>query len=148
MIMSTFTPTFASAPKISAAERVRMFGALLKNRALITLAAGSAWNDADSTMPDIALPSERSLHQVTSYLHCNPATIIDPKWKNGPVVDPQFLGEHIAAYPYSSLGTYTGNTSYLSPILDPEVRTLARSLPVQKLLQEARSYCADSPTIP
>jgi MFS family permease len=32
-----------AAPKISAAERVRMFGALLKNRALITLAAGSAF---------------------------------------------------------------------------------------------------------
>ena len=32
-----------AAPKISAAERLRMFGALLKNRALITLAAGSAF---------------------------------------------------------------------------------------------------------
>jgi MFS family permease len=32
-----------AAPKISAAERVRMFGALLKNRALITLAAGSSF---------------------------------------------------------------------------------------------------------
>ena len=32
-----------AAPKISAAERLRMFGALLKNRALLTLAAGSAF---------------------------------------------------------------------------------------------------------
>ncbi len=63
--------------------------------------------------------NERTLQHLTSYLHCNPATLFDPNWKKGPVVDPQFLGEHIALYPYSSLGAYTGAPAEINPILGP-----------------------------
>jgi putative transposase len=90
----------------------------------------------------IRVASDRQLQQVVSYVHANPATLVDPNWKSGPVADPQFLGEHIASYPYSSLAAHT-RRAQMSPILDPDIRSRARTLPIQKMLQEARTYNAD-----
>jgi REP element-mobilizing transposase RayT len=87
-------------------------------------------------------PDHRLQHLI-SYVHCNPATLIDPKWKHGPVADPQFLGEQVAGYPYSSLSAHTGVPTQLSPILGSEMLSLARSVPIQKMLQEARRYATD-----
>lgn len=95
----------------------------------------------------VHVPTDRHLQQLISYVHCNPATLLDPKWKNGPVADPQFLGEHLAAYPYSSIGAFATATTHISPILDPEIFSIVRTPPIQKMLQEARLYCANS-TIP
>ena len=91
----------------------------------------------------IHVATDRRLEQLTSYVHCNSATLIDPQWKKGPVVDPQYLGEHVTTYPYSSLGAYTGAPAQTRPILDPEVLSTARTIPMQKMLQEARAYSAD-----
>ena len=88
--------------------------------------------------------SDRYLQHLINYVHCNPATLVEPNWKNGPVVDPQFLGEHMATYPYSSLGAHTGTPTKIRPILDAtEIHSIARTVPIQKMLQEARAYCAD-----
>jgi putative transposase len=91
-------------------------------------------------------PDHRLQHLI-SYVHCNPATLLDAKWKAGPVADPQFLGEHVVTYPYSSLLAHTGAPTHISPILDPEMLSIARNVPIQKMLQEGRRYCADF-TIP
>ena len=91
--------------------------------------------------------AEDERHRLISYVHCSPATLVDPNWKNGPVVDPQFLGQHIFAYPYSSLGAYTEASSQTSPIVDLET-PLTRALPIQKMLQEARQYSAKHRTTP
>lgn len=88
--------------------------------------------------------TDRHLQYLVNYVHCNPATLLDQKWKSGPVVDPQFLEEHIAAYPYSSFGAHTGAPTQISPIVDAEIFPIARTVPIQKMLQEARLYCADS----
>lgn len=90
------------------------------------------------------VPTDRRLQQLVSYIHCAPATLIDPRWKNGPVVDPQFLGEHLAAYPYSSIGAFTAATAQISPIVDAETFPMAHAVPIQKMLLEARGYSADS----
>jgi putative transposase len=87
-------------------------------------------------------PDHRLQHLI-SYVHSNPATLLDPKWKNGPVADPQFLGEHIASYPYSSFTAHTGTPAQVSPILDAEMLSIAHTVPIQKMLQEARRYCTD-----
>ena len=87
------------------------------------------------------VPNEVSLERLVSYVHCNPATLLDPKWKGGPVADPQFLGEHIAIYPYSSIGVHRGVTTQTSPIVELETSS-ARTIPIQKMLQEARLYSA------
>jgi putative transposase len=92
----------------------------------------------------LQVPTDRHLQRLIHYVHCNPATLLDPKWKNGPVVDPQFLGEQMAIYPYSSYGAHTGTPTPASPIVDVGLFPIARMTPAQKMLQEARLYCTDS----
>ncbi len=88
--------------------------------------------------------NDRYFQHLINYVHCNPATLYEPKWKTGPVVDPRFLGDHINVYPYSSLGAHTGVHTPLNNILDPEILSLARTISIQKMLQEARLYYDDS----
>ncbi len=80
---------------------------------------------------------------LINYVHCNPATLYEPKWKTSHVVDPQFLGERIAAYPYSSLSAHTEAHTPTKTILDAEVFSIVRTVPIQKMLQGALKYCAD-----
>ena len=88
--------------------------------------------------------NDRYFQHLISYVHCNPAALYEPTWKTSHVVDPQFLGERIAAYPYSSLGVHTGVQTPARAILDAEVFSIARTVPVQKMLQEALKYHADT----
>lgn len=84
------------------------------------------------------------LQQLISYVHCNPIALYEPEWKTKHVVDPQFLGERIAEYPYSSLSAHAGAHTPTRTILDAEVLPVARTVTIQKMLKEARQYCADS----
>lgn len=88
--------------------------------------------------------ADSRLQQLISYVHCSPATLYEPEWKTKHVVDPQFLGERIAEYPYSSLSAHTGARATTRTILDAEVLSVARMVTIQKMLKEARQYCADS----
>jgi len=81
---------------------------------------------------------------LINYVHCNPAALYEPEWRTSQVVDPQFLGERISAYPYSSLSTHTGGHVAISNILDIEVFSIARPVPIRKMLQEARRYYAEA----
>lgn len=87
---------------------------------------------------------DRHFQQLISYVHCNPTVLYEPAWKTGHVVDHQFVGEHLTAYAYSSLGAYTGAHTPTRTIVDTEILSEARTIPIQKMLQEARQYCADS----
>jgi putative transposase len=84
--------------------------------------------------------SDRQLVQMINYVHANPAELYEPEWKTGHVVDHQFVGEHLVAYPYSSLRTYAGFGAATSSILDKPLVVGARSIPIQKMLYEARQY--------
>ncbi len=84
------------------------------------------------------------LQHPMSYVHCNPVVLYEPGWKTGHVVDPQFLEERIAAYPYSSLSVHAGAHTPIGAILDAEAFSVARTAPIQKMLREARQYCAGS----
>ncbi|MFA6278519.1 MAG: transposase [Candidatus Paceibacterota bacterium] len=88
--------------------------------------------------------NDRYFQHLINYVHCNPAALYEPGWKTNQVVDPQFLGEQIAAYPYSSLGAHTGAHPSTRPILDAEVFSITHTVRIQKMLQEARQYYADS----
>lgn len=85
--------------------------------------------------------SERYPHLI-NYVHCNPTVLYEPEWKTGHVVDHQFVGEHLAAYPYSSLSAHYGVPTATSTVLDSEILAAARTIPIQKMLREARQYCA------
>ena len=74
-------------------------------------------------------------------MHSNPAELYEPEWKTVHAADPQFLEEQIAAYPYSSLGAYTGAHAPFKAILDTTATPTVR---IQKMLQEARRYSADA----
>lgn len=88
--------------------------------------------------------NDRYFQHLINYVHCNPAALYELGWKTGNVVDPQFLGEQISSYPYSSLGVHTGVSTLTSPILDAEAFSIVRTVRIQKMLQEARLYCTDS----
>ena len=88
--------------------------------------------------------ADHSFRRLINYVHYSPAEIFEPEWRTKHVVDPQFLGERIAAYPYSSLSAHAGANTPTSAILDAEVFSVARTVPTQKMLQEALKYCADS----
>jgi putative transposase len=84
------------------------------------------------------------LQHLISYVHCSPAALYEPDWKTNHVVDPRFLGERMTAYPYSSLAAHSGQHTLTSSILDADIFSIVRTIPIQKMLQEARQYCAGS----
>lgn len=90
------------------------------------------------------VPVDRPFQHLVSYVHASPAVLYEPEWKINHVVDSQFLEEHLMAYPYSSLGAYTGTLTTSAPILDAQILSVARTVPLQKMLQEARRYSAES----
>lgn len=92
--------------------------------------------------------TDRYFQHLINYVHCNPAVLYEPKWKTNHVVDPQFLGERIAEYPYSSLGAHTRVHTPISAILDTEVFSVTRTIPIQKMLQEAQQYYIEHSDIP
>ncbi len=87
---------------------------------------------------------DRYFQHLINYVHCNPAALYEPEWKTRHVVDPQFLGDRIAAYPYSSLSAHTDEHAPTIAILDTEIFSIVRTIPIQKMLQEALRYSADS----
>lgn len=90
------------------------------------------------------MSTDRSFQHLVNYVHSNPAMLYEPGWKTNHVVDPQFLEEKITAYPYSSLGAHRGAHTPIATIVDAQLLSIARTVPLQKMLQEARQYCVDS----
>jgi hypothetical protein len=89
-------------------------------------------------------PADRALQNLVSYVHSHPAVLREREWKTNHVVDPQFLEEHLVAYPYSSLGVQVGTRMVSAPILDAHKFPATPAVPLQKMLQEARRYSVDS----
>src|SRR3989344_3450702 len=87
---------------------------------------------------------DRYFQHLINYVHCNPAALYEPEWKRRHVVDPQFLGDRIVAYPYSSLNSHRDEHATTRAILDTEVFSIVRMVPIQKMLQDALRYSADS----
>lgn len=90
------------------------------------------------------MSTNRSLQHLVNYVHSNPAVLYEPEWKINHVVDPQYLEEHLLAYPYSSLGAHTDASTPTGAILDAQLLSVACTIPLQKMLQGARQYRADS----
>ncbi len=90
------------------------------------------------------VPADRAVQNLISYVHAHPAVLYELKWSTHHIVDPQYLEEHLTAYPYSSLGLHTGTRTLSSPILGGQKPGAWRSVPLQRMLQEARRYSAES----
>ena len=91
---------------------------------------------------------DRYFQHLINYVHSNPSTLYEPEWKTSHIVDPQFLGEKISAYPYSSLGAYTNAQAPIRPIIDEEVFSVVRLTPIPEMLKEARQYYAEHLELP
>lgn len=92
--------------------------------------------------------TDHQFQRLMSYVHCNPATFYEPEWKTSPAVDPQFLGEHIAAYPYSSFSAYTDAHMPTRTILDAAAFSIPHTAHIQKMLREAQQYYAERLNLP
>lgn len=92
--------------------------------------------------------TDHYLQHLVNYVHCSPAILYEPEWKTRHVVDPQFLGEHVVTYPYSSIGAHVGARTPTSAILDTEVFPITHTTQIQKMLQEARQYYSEYSDLP
>jgi len=88
--------------------------------------------------------TDRYFQHLINYVHCNPAVLYEPDWKSGNTVDPQFLGEQLMAYPYSSLSAFSNASAQNRPILNTEVLSIVRPTSISKMLLEARTYYSES----
>jgi len=94
------------------------------------------------------IATDRYFQHLINYVHSNPAVLYEPEWKTNHVVDPQFLGEQIATYSYSSLSAYADTHAVTRAILDTEVFSIARTVPIREMLKEARQYYAEHSDLP
>jgi putative transposase len=77
---------------------------------------------------------------LISYIHASPTELYEPAWRSGHVVDHQFVGEHLLAYPYSSLKAHVSAQNPLRALLSQAALTRTRTIPTEELLREAREY--------
>jgi len=86
------------------------------------------------------VPESHGVEKLLSYVHSLPAVLYEPEWLKNHVVDPQFLEEHLTAYPYSSLGAYAGAKTPNRTLIDLELFASTKVAPLRTMLKEARQY--------
>ena len=89
--------------------------------------------------------TDRYFQHVLQYIHCNPAELYEPRWKEGSVRDIRTLGTKLTEYPYSSLAAYIGRRKS-DPILSQDGYNTAQHPSVSRMLTEARSYYSEIAT--
>lgn len=83
------------------------------------------------------------LQRVIQYIHCNPAEIFEPQWKEGVVNHMATLEKRLQEYPYASLGAYSDNEHEFRKILDASVFEIETQASLHAILGEAREYYND-----
>ena len=82
--------------------------------------------------------------KVIQYIHCNPAELYEPGWKEGIVKNMNYLKTKLLNYPYGSLGAFANKQHMLRPVLDQTVFELETQLPISEMLAEAQEYYEES----
>ncbi|MFQ5540741.1 MAG: transposase [Candidatus Paceibacteria bacterium] len=83
------------------------------------------------------------LRRIVSYIHCNPAEIFEPGWKDGRVTNVRKLKEKLEEFPHASLFDYVGKTRPERNLLDNAIiKDLLNEQmpPLQELLPEMIEY--------
>lgn len=74
----------------------------------------------EGVFKSIHASNDRYLKYLYSYIHLNPAKLIDKDWKNGRNKNAGRLLEYVFSYPYSSLGEYAeGKFKITNPLVFP-----------------------------
>lgn len=77
--------------------------------------------------------------RALQYIHCNPAELYQPRWKEGRVDNMKKLHDQLLSYPYSSLGTFERHDTH-NGIISSLVFEIETQLPTRKMIEEARAY--------
>ncbi|MBI2610789.1 transposase [Candidatus Kaiserbacteria bacterium] len=94
------------------------------------------------------ISDDRYLQQVLQYIHCNPAELFEPGWKDGRVKDLYILQKKLLIYPYSSFGAFTDTSNVLGKILDSSIFEIETQFSPGKMLKEALEYYRDVKVTP
>ena len=85
--------------------------------------------------------SDQHFNRVVSYIHANPAELIEPLWKQGVVRNKSKLSEFLRNYTYSSFPNYLAEDSQ-NPIINKQavLEILDFSQNIEQLIEEACIY--------
>jgi putative transposase len=86
------------------------------------------------------LGDDRYFQYAIQYLHCNPAEIYEPKWKEGNVRNIDSLERRLLRYPFSSFGLFFNKHHVLRSMIDPSIFAVATQSAPRKMLDDAREY--------
>lgn len=80
------------------------------------------------------------IQRVIDYIHCNPADLYEPKWKQGEVRDPARLEKKLLAYPYSSFNAFADRSHACRSIIDTEIFEIYRSVSPTRMIADSAAY--------
>ncbi|MDO8552154.1 MAG: transposase [bacterium] len=87
------------------------------------------------------IESDQNLNRVVSYIHANPAELIEPKWKQCSIQNEKNLRKFLSEYQYSSFLDYSGTRPESSIInKEPVLEILDASQTIDQLIEEAKIY--------
>lgn len=85
--------------------------------------------------------TDQYFNRAVSYIHANPAELIEPEWKSGDIVDVDHVEEFLTAYKYSSFPDFISERPESSLIdKEPVNELLEAEQSFTRLLEEARIY--------
>lgn len=88
------------------------------------------------------LHNDEYFQYALQYIHCNPAELYEPRWKEGHVSDMQTLENKLRSYPYSSLGAFENEQHPLRGLVDRSIFDYAQQPPLDRILDDAQEYYA------
>lgn len=85
--------------------------------------------------------TDQYFNRAVSYIHANPAELIEPEWKSGDIVDVAHVEDFLTAYKYSSFPDFISERPE-SGLIDKESvnELLETKQSFARLLEEARIY--------
>lgn len=84
--------------------------------------------------------TDRYFQHLVSYVHFNPASLVDPAWKVGKAKTKR-LEKKLLSYPYSSLMDIAGSVTRLEKtILSEEIFDVYRFPGLTRMVTEAHAY--------
>ena len=86
------------------------------------------------------LHTDLYFQHALQYVHCNPAELFEPKWKEGVVRDLPQLKKKLLGYTYSSFGTFNDPHHVLRKLIHPSTFQVETQSDPNTILENAREY--------
>ena len=86
------------------------------------------------------LHDDEYFQYAIQYVHCNPAELYEPKWKEGNVRDMEELQKKLLEYPYSSFEAFNKTNHPFRALLNSSVFDIETQTPPKQMLEDAREY--------